>query len=79
MTWTTEEERRTRQRYYPTPRRYGVQEVKGDYVSVREVAGRLGITKQGVRARIRKGLLPAMKLADMWMIKRSDVCQSWTV
>lgn len=72
--WTT---RGSRQTYRRTPVMYGGQEVNGDYVTVRDVARRLRITKQGVRARIRNGLLPALKVADMWYIKRSDVCESW--
>jgi len=74
--WTT---RGSRQRYYITPCLYGVQEINGDYVTVRDVARRLRITEQAVRARIRRGALRALKVADMWYIKRRDVCESWTV
>jgi len=74
--WTTANS--TRQSYRRTPMLYGIQHI-GDYMTVREVAGRLRITKQGVRARIRNGLLPALKVADMWYVKRADVRTSWRV
>lgn len=72
--WTT---RGSRAVYRRTPTYYGTQVINGDYVTVRDVARRLNITTQGVRARIRNGLLPALKVADMWYIKRSDVSERW--
>lgn len=68
-----------RQGYARTPLRYGTQGV-GDYVSVIEASNRLRITRQGVRARIRRGQLPAIKIADMWLIKLTDLpTQRWSV
>ena len=70
MNWTI------RSGYARTPIRYGAQSVLG-YISVREVARRLRKTTQHVRYLIRTGQLPAMKLADMWLIKAEHVRETW--
>ena len=54
---------------------YGVQDINGKYVTVENASRRLVLTPQGVRARIRKGQLPAIKIADMWFIKASDLAR----
>lgn len=77
MNWTT---RGSRQVYHRTPMHYGGQVVDGHYVTVREASRLLRITTQGVRARIRSGLLRATKIADMWYIKRTALPRAnWSV
>lgn len=65
--------------YSRTPIRYGAQSVLG-YLTVTEVARRMNKTKQHIRYLIRKGTLPASKIADMWLIKTNDLPrETWSV
>jgi len=63
----------------PYQRRYGVQELEGHYITVTAVSRRFNKTKQHIRYLIRTGKLPAMKIADMWVIKNSDAIERWQV
>lgn len=42
-------------------------------LSVTQVAERLGVTPQAIRARIKKGTLPAKMLGKQWTIDEKDV------
>ena len=71
MVWNVHD-RPVRQGQARTPIRYGVQNIEG-YTTVLAVSQRLQKTKQHIRYLIRTGQLPAIKIADMWLIKQSDV------
>ena len=47
-----------------------------DYVTVADVAERLGIHPESVRRLIRQGKLPAKKFAQSWLVKR-DVLEQF--
>jgi len=48
-------------------------EQKSEMISTKEAAEELGVTTIRVRALIRDGRLPALKISRDWIIRRSDL------
>ncbi len=44
-----------------------------DYITVTEAANERRLTRQAILARIKRGKLPATRVGNQWLIKRSDL------
>lgn len=49
-----------------------------EIVTVKEAAAIKGVSEDTVRRRLQRGALPAIKKADVWLIRRKDL-EAWSV